>query len=185
MGQAAEQLLMSSDEFLAWDAAQALRHEFVAGEIFAMAGGEDKHNTVAQNVMMALRAHLDGTGCRVYTSDVKLRVEAANCYFYPDVMVTCSTTDHADALVKSQAKLVVEVLSPATAAFDRGDKFAAYRLLPTLQEYLLIDTDKRRCDLYRRGADALSVLHPGEVGDAAQLNSVALGITAQRLFAQL
>ena len=91
----------------------------------------------------------------------------------------------ADALVKSQAKLVVEVLSPATAAFDRGDKFAAYRLLPTLQEYLLIDTDKRRCDLYRRGADGLWVLHPVEVGDPVQLNSVALGITAQRLFAQL
>ena len=176
---------MSSDEFLAWDVAQSVRHEFVAGEVFAMAGGEDKHDTVAQNVMMALRAHLDGTGCKVYTSDVKLRVEAANSYFYPDVMVTCSTTDHADALVKSQAKLVVEVLSPATAAFDRGDKFAAYRLLPTLQEYLLIDTDKRRCDLYRRGADGLWVLHPVEVGDPVQLNSVALGITAQQLFAQL
>ena len=80
---------------------------------------------------------------------------------------------------------MVEVLSPATAASDRGDKFAAYRLLASLHEYLLIDTDKRRCDLYRKGADSLWVLHPVEAGEHLQLASVALQVTAKQLFAQL
>ncbi|MBI3155896.1 MAG: Uma2 family endonuclease [Burkholderiales bacterium] len=185
MGRALPRPTLSADEFLAWEAGQPLRNEFVAGEVFAMAGGEDRNDTVAGNLYIALREQLRGSACRVYGSDVKLGVAAADAFFYPDLMVTCSAADAADRLVKREPVLVVEVLSPATAAFDRGQKFAAYRMLATLQEYLLVDVDTRRCDLYRRGADGLWVLHPSEPGAGVELASVGMKVAGEALWAEI
>lgn len=182
MGNVATRLRMSAQDFLAWDETQTVRHEFVAGEVFAMAGAGEAHVTAALNVAMRLRQHLAGTPCRTFITDMKLRVDAADAVFYPDVMVTCSAADAADPLVKREPVLLVEVLSPATAAYDRGDKFAAYRKLPSLREYLLVDTDSRRCDLYRKGADGLWVLHPFEPGQAVTLASVELELSAAALW---
>ena len=109
----------------------------------------------------------------------------ANSYFYPDVLVTCDAADHASRLIKSNPKLVVEVLSPSTAAYDRGDKFAHYRLIDALQEYVVVDIDSRRTDIHRKGADGLWVLHPFEAGQAVHLTSVALDISAEQLFAEV
>ena len=96
----------------------------VRGEVFLKAGAEDRHNTAAGNLCMALRQHLHlhlrGSACRVYARDIKLRVEAADCYFYPDAMVTCSTADVADRLIEREPALVVEVQSASAAAFERG-----------------------------------------------------------------
>ena len=185
MGQALARQRMTAEEFLAWDAAQALRHEFVRGEVFLMAGGEDRNNTVALNLVVTLRQHLRSGPCRVYASDVKLRVETADCFFYPDLMVTCSSADATDRLIKREPVLVVEVLSPSTAAFDRGDKFAAYRTLPSLAEYLLVDVEHRRCDLYRKGSDGLWVLHPSASGEGVTLASVGLAVGGEALWADL
>lgn len=182
MGHAAAKTPMTAQEFLVWDAHQPLRHEFVRGEIFAMAGAEERHVMVAGNVYVALRAHLRGTPCRTFITDMKLRVDAADCFFYPDVMVTCSSVDAADPLIKREPVLVVEVLLPGTAAYDRGDKFAAYRLLPSLREVLMVDPDSRRCDLYRKGVDGLWVLHPFEPGQAVRLQSVDLDLGAEALW---
>ena len=177
--------MMTAEEFLAWEQTQSLRHEFVRGEVFAMTGGVDRNNTLALNLVVALRQHLRGGPCRVYAGDVKLRVEAKDCTFYPDLMVTCSALDLADRQIKREPVLVVEVLSPSTAAFDRGDKFAAYRSLPSLAEYLLVDVNTRRCDLYRKGADGLWVLHPSEAGAGLQLLSVDLALSGAVLWADL
>ena len=185
VGYALEERRMTADEFLAWDADQTVRHEFVRGEVFAMAGGEDRHYSVALNLAVALHQHLRGSPCRVYGSDVKLRVEAADCFFYPDLMVTCSPADAADRLVKREPVLVVEVLSPSTAAFDRGEKFAAYRQLPSLAEFLLVDIDARRCELFRKGADGLWVLHPTQGEEPLHLACVGLTVGAETLWADL
>lgn len=186
MGNALAHKGMTADEFLAWDEHQTLRHEFVRGELFAMAGGDDRNNTLALNLVVALRPHLRGTPCRVYANDVKLRVDLADCYFYPDLMVTCSGLDAANRLIKREPKLVVEVLSPSTAAYDRGGKFADYRMLPTLQEYLLVDIDSRRCDLFRkRESDGLWVLHPFDGDQTLHLASVDLHIPADALWADI
>jgi Uma2 family endonuclease len=188
MGQAALNLPLSAADFLAWDATQTTRHEFVRGEVFAMAGAGERHVTVAGNVYLALRQHLAGTPCRTFITDMKLRVEAADAFFYPDVMVTCSPRDAEQSHVKSEPVLLVEVLSPATAAFDRGDKFAAYRSLASLREVLLVDPDLRRCDLFRRqvvdGGEAW-VLHPGEAGAGVELVSVGLALSAAALWAEV
>lgn len=184
MGHAAQKQRMSAEEFLSWDAHEPVKHEFVRGEVFAMAGAEERHVTTALNVAMALRTHLRGTPCRTFMSDMKLRVEAADCFYYPDVLVTCSAAD-TDPLVKREPVLVVEVLSPSTAAFDRGDKFADYRLLPSLREYLLLDPDKRRGDLYRKGADGLWVLHPFSTEEVVRLESVGLTLEPSVLWEEV
>jgi Uma2 family endonuclease len=185
MGHAAVDMRMSAEEFLVWDQTQTIRHEFVRGEVSAMAGAEEAHGVVCGNIYIALRAHLKGTPCRTSMADMKLRVEASDSFFYPDVMVTCSAGDVSDKLIKREPSLVVEVLSPSTAAYDRGDKFAAYRLLPSLREYLLVDTKARRCDLYRKGTDGLWVLHPFGSDQAVLLSSVDMTLSPEALWDEL
>ena len=185
MGHAAQNPTISAADYLQWEATQPDRHEFIDGEVFAMAGAEDRHVTVGGNLYMALRQHLSGSPCRTFMSDMKLHVAAANQYFYPDVMVTCSEPDKTSPLVKSEPKLLVEVLSPSTAAYDRGLKFSCYRALPSLREYALVDLDSRATDCYRKGADGLWVLHPFASGETVALASVALTISAAALFAEV
>ncbi|MEO5659230.1 MAG: Uma2 family endonuclease [Polaromonas sp.] len=185
MGQSAPATVFSAADYLAWEPAQLERHEFLDGEVFAMAGAEDRHVTVAGNLYIALRQHLSGSPCRTYMSDMRLQVAAANSYFYPDVLVTCSAADLASAMVKTEPKLIVEVLSPSTAAYDRGVKFSHYRRLASLEEYVLIDLDSRSTDGYRKGADGLWVLHPFARGEQVTLASVALELSAAQLFAEV
>ena len=176
---------MTGAEYLAWETAQTERHEFVNGEVFAMSGAEDRHVTVTGNLYIALRQRLSGTPCRTFLTDMKLHVAAANSYFYPDVMVTCSAADLASPLIKTEPVLLIEVLSPSTAADDRGEKFAQYRRIPALQEFMLVDLDTRCADVYRKGMDGMWVLHPFEAGQAVHLASVKLDITAEALFAEV
>ena len=185
MGHAARQPVMTAADYLAWEVEQTDRHEFVDGETFAMAGADDRHVTVSGNLYIALRQHLSGSPCRTYMSDMRLSVAALGSYFYPDVMVTCSAADQASALIKAEPKLIIEVLSPSTAAYDRGQKFSHYRSLPSLQEYVLVDLDTRQTDCYRLGVNGLWVLHPFTGDEAVHLASVALEITAAQLFAEI
>jgi Uma2 family endonuclease len=185
MGQPALQLPLSASAFLAWETAQPVKHELVRGAVFAMAGASEAHVTTAMNIAMALRQHLAGSPCRTVISDMKQRVEAEDAFFYPDVMVTCSPDDARDPLVKREPLLLVEVLSPATAADDRGDKFAAYRQLPSLREYLVVDPASRRSDLYRLDEHGRWVLFPSPSGQGVQLDSVGLAIRAETLWADV
>ena len=134
---------------------------------------------------MAQRQHLAGSPCRTFMTDMRLHVAAANSYFYPDVLVTCSALDVANTMAKSEPKLIAEVLSPSTAAYDRGQKFSHYRSLASLEEYVLVDLDLRSADCYRKGADGLWVLHPFAKGEVVTLASVGLVITAEQLFAEV
>ena len=125
------------DDYIAWESEQLEKHEFVRGEVFAMAGARRVHVTVSLNLASAFKSHLRGTPCQTYMADMKLRVEAVDTGFYPDVMVTCDSRDHTADLYLSHAIMVVEVLSESTAAYDRGDKFADYRKLSSLREYVI------------------------------------------------
>ena len=185
MGLPAQQPVFTATDYLVWETDQLERHEYLDGEVFAMAGAEDRHVTVSLNIAIALRQHLSGSPCRTYMSDMRLHVAAANSYFYPDVMVTCSAQDLASAMVKTEPKLLIEVLSPSTAAYDRGQKFSHYRSLPSLEEYVLIDLDTRATDVYRKGADGLWVLHPFARDESVSLASVALTLTPEQLFADV
>jgi Uma2 family endonuclease len=118
-------------------------------------------------------------------ADMKLRPQTRDDFFYPDVFVTCAESDRADPLVKREPRLIVEVLSPSTAAYDRGEKFARYRAAGSLQEMVFIDLDTRRVDVHRRGADGLFVLHPFEAGQDVELTSVGVTITDAQLWAEI
>lgn len=179
----APQPFFDAQAYLAWEAEQSTKHEYHDGEVFAMAGASDAHVTVAGNVYMALRNHLRGSPCSVFISDMKLRVEEDNAFFYPDVFVTCAESDRGQSHSKSAPVLVVEVLSPATSAYDRGAKFAAYRKLPTLREYALIDPERLSLDLFRRDGDSKRwVLHPIEAGSHVEWASVGLQVPLEALY---
>lgn len=152
----------SAAAYLAWEATQTERHEYFQGEVFAMSGGTQNHNTVALNAVFALRQHLKGAACKVFMADVRVLIKAhekaqdhaEDIYFYPDAVVSCqpSDTQNGQALAVEQPILVIEVLCDSTASWDRGGKFAAYRQLPSLQEYGLLDPLAGTVELFRRNA---------------------------------
>lgn len=183
MAQPQQTPLFTPQAYLDWEVQQPDKHEYIRGEVYAMAGGEDRHQTAGGNVYMLLRQHLSGTPCRVYMSDVRVQTEEA--YFYPDVFVTCSARDAQDRLVKREPTLVVEVLSPSTAAFDAGAKFAHYRSVASLQEYALVDLDRRSVDVFRKSPEGLWVLHPHTETDTLELASVKLRCPTAAVFSDL
>ncbi len=155
---ASPQYLMP-EAYLQLEAESPVKHEYIDGEAYAMAGANDAHVTISGNLFALLRSHVRGTGCRVYIADMKARIEARNRFFYPDVMVTCDRRDQETAGYKCFPKLIVEVLSESTEAFDRGDKFLDYQALDSLEEYVLINTRHQRVECFRRNGEGLWVLH--------------------------
>lgn len=145
-----DQIHLSQEEYLSYEEANPIKHEYRDGEVYAMAGASDAHVTIALNLAVGLRSHVRGTGCRVYLSDMKARINANNRFFYPDIMVTCDSRDQETATYKQFPCLIVEVLSASTEAYDRGDKFADYQSLENLQEYVLINPRRQRIECFRR-----------------------------------
>lgn len=174
-----------AEDYLAWKATQAERHEFIDGEVFAMAGAEDRHVTVTGNLYMALRQYLRGTPCRTFMSDMKVQADAASNYFYPDVVMICSAADADSRQIKREPLLIIEVLSPGTEAYDRGAKFQRYRQISSLAEYALVDIERRRVDVFRKLPDGLWVLHPFDAEMPVILASVDLTIDAETLYAEI
>ncbi len=133
-----------------------LRPEYDFTQLQVVARGQgrkpstDSHNTIAGNLYTLIRNHLRGTDCRVYFADIKAKLEKRNCFYYPDLLVTCEPQDRETKTYKRFPKLIVEVLSDSTEAFDRGDKFNDYQSLDSLQEYVLIDSKKQRLEIYQR-----------------------------------
>lgn len=148
---------LTPEEYLRLEADSPIKHEYIDGEAYAMAGASDVHVTIALNLATLLRSHVRSSGCRVYISDMKARIEAHNRYYYPDVMVTCDPRDQANSNEKHFPKLIVEVLSESTEAFDRGDKFIDYQTLESLQEYVLINTRHQRVECFRRNESGIWV----------------------------
>lgn len=141
---------MTRAEFLAWEEEQLTRHEYVAGEVFAMVGARQIHVIVAGNCFALLKSHLRGRPCRALIADMQLEVESADAVLYPDVMVSCDPRDLRAERTLRHPMVIIEVLSESTAAYDRGQKFALYRQISALQEYALIDPDLRTVEIFRR-----------------------------------
>ena len=146
--------LLSPAEYLAFDASAELKHEYVDGEIHAMTGTTVKHNRIALNLAIAFRQHLAGPPCETFIADLKVHATAANAFYYPDVVVRCQPQPLADEQrVIDDPTLIIEVLSPSTEAIDRREKLAAYRRIPSVQEYVLVAQDERSVEIYRREGD--------------------------------
>ena len=142
-------------EYLELEEKSPIKHEYINGQVYAMAGTTDIHNTIALNLALPIRNHLRGSDCRAYFADLKVRVEKRNCFYYPDIFVTCDPFDRETPTYKSFPKLIIEVLSESTEAFDRGDKFNDYQTLESLQEYVLVNSKDQRVETFRRNSDGL------------------------------
>lgn len=153
-----QQPYLTPEAYLQMEEHSPIKHEYIDGQIYAMVGANDAHVTIALNLAAILRSHIRGSGCRVYMADMKARIESLNRYFYPDILVTCDPRDQETPLEKRFPRLIVEVLSDSTEAFDRGDKFADYQTLDSLQEYVLINTKRQRVECFRRNEKGLWVL---------------------------
>ncbi|WP_254563518.1 Uma2 family endonuclease [Oscillatoria sp. HE19RPO] len=141
---------LTPEQYLESEIKSPIKHQYINGEVLAMAGTTDSHNTIAGNLFALIRSHLRGTDCRLYFADVKAYLEQRNCFYYPDLMVTCDSNDRKNSTYKRFPKLIVEVLSPSTEAFDRGDKFNDYQTLNSLEEYVLVNTKHQRVEVFRK-----------------------------------
>lgn len=160
-------------DYLLWENEQPARHEFYRGEVFAMVGARRVHGRVVGNLVRALGNGLNGSRCQVFSEGMKVQ-PCADAILYPDVFVTCDPDDLHTEMIFRAPKLVIEVLSASTQAYDRSQKFALYRRMASLTEYALVDPDTRRVEVFRVGADGLWVLH--DMSEAAVVTLASVGI---------
>ncbi|AHY47674.1 Uncharacterized protein conserved in cyanobacteria [Rubrobacter radiotolerans] len=132
---------LTVEEYLELEKTSSVKHEFVGGEVHAMTGASRRHNTIAGNVFLALRLAARGSTCRVFQSDMKVRV-SSDTFYYPDVLVACDDPPE-DEYTEDAPCLVVEVVSPSTEATDRREKLAAYKRMPDLKAYLIVSQERK------------------------------------------
>ena len=151
MAETARFLPITVEDYLAGELHSDVRHEYIDGQVYAMVGASTAHNIITLNLAAELRAYLRGTPCRVFMTDMKLRIRLQNkeCFYYPDIQVCCDPTDR-ENYYRTRPRLIVEVSSPHTEREDRSSKFYAYRQIDSLQEYVLIAQDNPRVEVYRR-----------------------------------
>lgn len=167
------QFYISPEDYLEGERVSPIKHEYRRGHVYAMVGAKKPHIVIASNLIIMLGNHLSNSPCLVLTSDIKVRLEEANCYYYPDVAVTCDeqdTNSTEDFIL--YPILVIEVLSPSTAAFDRGEKFADYQTSPSLKEYVLINQSQMKVECFRLSESGSWVSQIYEIGEQVYLSSI-------------
>ena len=172
---------ISSDEYLEIEGQSFIRHEYRQGLVYAMAGSTDNHDRIALNLLNLINLHLGDSECRFYSGNVKVNYEQ-EFYYYPDAFVTCDPRDRGDRYVKRYPKLIAEVLSSSTQAFDRGEKYEDYQKLGSLEDYVLISQEAQvvecRC---RTSANSWDTVIYG-VGDRVVLKSIGLEFAISELY---
>ena len=186
-----------AEAFLAWEALQTVRHEYVDGQVYPKTGAlgaQDTiahntvaHNTITLNAYASLRPALKGTPCRAYCTDLKLRVNDKGDFLYPDLMVTCDARDRPSVEDRfiSHPWLIAEVLSDSTAAYDRGRKFELYRNIASLTHYLLIEQDRPHADLFFKNEQGQWVLQALTADDAIQIERLGQPWPVATLFEEV
>jgi Uma2 family endonuclease len=163
------------EEYLALERRTETRHEFYAGEIFAMGGASEAHVLVVTNAVMRLALQLSGRPCKVYSNDMRVRIARTGLYTYPDIAVVCGEArfddDQFDTLLNP--KLIVEVLSESTERYDRGKKFEHYRKIESLTDYVLIAQDAPHIEHYERHADGWLLTEADDLAASIAIPSIA------------
>ena len=175
-------LKLTPEEYFIWEEQQLLRHEYLSGEVYAMSGGTQNHGRIASNLIFILKSHLRGSGCQVGNSDCRINIFETKDYVYPDVSVTCDERDRTAIQAIQYPCLIVEVLSPITASYDRGDKFRMYRRNPSLQDYVLVDAEKIAIDLYRKNDRGNWEIFNYQSGDNIDLQSIGLSFSIESVY---
>ncbi|MCI0654678.1 MAG: Uma2 family endonuclease [Methylococcaceae bacterium] len=179
----------TAEEYLVLERAAPCKSEFHAGYIYAMTGASREHNLLSVNIASELRSQLKGRPCETYINDMRVKAAATHSYHYPDVTVVCGSPEledeHGDTLLNPT--LLIEVLSRSTEAYDRGDKFANYRKIPSLREYLLVTQHLPRIERYVRQGDVWLLTEADGLAASLALDSIgctlALSEVYDRVFA--
>jgi Uma2 family endonuclease len=174
---------MTYEEYLALEQTSAEKHEFVDGLVVAMAGGTLEHARLQARLIGELTRLLGDRPCVVYSADGRVRVQATNRSTYPDLTVVCGDTETAsdDANAITNPILIVEVLSESTERDDRGAKFAHYRRLPSLQEYVLVSQDAPRVEVFRR-AEQMWTFREAVEGEEIELGSLGVTLSVDSIY---
>lgn len=151
MSSVAAEKYISPEEYLTAERRAEYKSEYIYGEIFAMSGASNAHNIITVEITTELNIQLRQRGCFVYSGDMRVKTKPTGSYFYPDVVVVCDKPRFEDNVFDTLLNpiLIVEVLSPSTEAFDKGEKFAHYQELMSLQEYILVSQDRMRVEHHR------------------------------------
>jgi Uma2 family endonuclease len=166
--------ILSVEDYLVGEKDSPIRHEYVDGYIYAMAGASDRHNRASLNIASRLNEHLVNNPCEVFMSDMKLKV-APNVYYYPDVTVCCDSPPP-DPYFRTQPVLIIEVMSPGTDRIDHHEKLVAYKRMPSLREYVLVSRDQMRVEVHRRAGTVWQKELLTKAADSLTLDSVGLTI---------
>lgn len=170
------------EEYFAWEEQQLERHEYINGEVYAMSGGTIAHGEIAGNFLALLKANLRGSGCKTLNSDCRVSIVGATKYVYPDISVTCDDRDRTTSQYVTYPCLIVEVLSPSTEAYDRGNKFKMYRRNPSLQEYVLVSVDAIEIELFRKTETGDWRIINYQAGDMVELKSVNFTCQIEQIY---
>jgi Uma2 family endonuclease len=176
---------LSCADYLRLEAATPERHEFLGGEVYAMAGGTPEHGALAAAWIAELGLALRGRPCRVFTSDVRVRIRETGLTRYPDVSVVCGRleTDPEDSDAIVNPVLLVEALSDSSEAYDRGAKASHYRRIPSLREYALASQSEPLVEVYRRNSEGRFELYEFHAGDSVALASIGISLALDALYA--
>ena len=184
MSSIAARTYLTPEEYIAAERKATLKSEYLSGEIVAMSGASNEHNLITMNTATGLYNQVTERGCRVYASDMRVGISAGVSYFYPDIAVTCDKPrfedDAFDTLVNPQ--VIVEVLSPSTEAYDRGEKSIRYRQLESLQEYILISQDQVRVEHYLRQGKQWILSEFSALEDVLPLASIEAELPLRQIY---
>ena len=172
---------LTPQEYFDWEAQQPERYEYFDGDVFAMAGGTLPHADIALNIASLLKSAVQKP-CKVRNSDAKVGITADGPFVYPDVSVTCDERDRSAQKFSQYPCLVIEVVSPSTEAYDRGGKFALYRRLESLQEYVLVSSEAKTVEVFRRDQKGTWAFIPYGEGDDIELTSLSLSLSIEDIY---
>lgn len=184
MADPAERVRMSPEEYLSFERASEVKHEYADGEVFAMAGGTREHSLIAGNVVRELGNALRTKPCEVHGSDLRIKIAASGRYVYPDASVVCGSTLFEDSGRDTLLNpiVIIEVLSDSTEAYDRGEKFELYRTIPSFQEYVIVSQKKVRVEHFQRRPDGRWVLAVLGADDRLELESIGCELAMGELY---
>ncbi|XXT24328.1 Uma2 family endonuclease [Sorangium sp. So ce429] len=184
MNEPDDKKLCSYAEYLDQERASPTKHEFLNGEIFAMAGGTPEHARLCASVGAELRAQLRGRPCAVYSADLRVRVQTTGLSTYPDVSVVCGKLerDLEDKDAALNPSVLVEVLSDSSEAYDRGQKFAHYRHIPSLREYVLVSQHEPRIEVFHHNEDDSWTLREARAGQGAHLEAIGCTLSVDEVY---
>ncbi len=187
MSSIAASTYLTPEEYLAFERKATTKHEYLAGEIIAMSGASNAHNLITGDVFAALHSQLKGGECLVYMGDMRVKTGPTTSYFYPDITVVCGKPRFADYTFDTLLNpiVVIEVLSPSTEVYDRGEKFARYQQLASLQEYILVSQDQVRVQHYLRRERQWLQTEFRELDNVMPLNSIECKLHLRDIYSRV